>query len=385
MKEKAQMTASWKNLIETLKPVNAGAAGIDPAALDQAYGQVFGNFEKDYEAASRDLAFVFNDPLDIEDATREHVMLLRRWHLQDHAPSVAAMCAYACDRLAAGASMSLKSALMMAAILAEIDHPHAYHNNMHFRKVVLQTLRMIVVHNNIFEDTERALDAAQILTLMIAACIHDLGHDGQGNTVRGQYEQSRLERRSLYLAMPYLVRAGLQDEKIIAAIRVMILCTDVTPLGDPANLQSQAKAAYRYHYLGDKQKIRSLNLDQDIEALEKDADLALMTVLLHEADIATSAGLSYALTKYETLLLHAEIEGEPPRPSHIVDFLNKICQRSMISDAGQKLYAANMARIYALAEDHVRAGDDLLPRIEESEFLRGYSASSGRGDQKTIN
>jgi hypothetical protein len=370
----------WTTIIRGL-----GSCAAERHDLKETYERVLDRFADDYQAAKSELAFVFDDPLDIEDATRDHVSLLRRWHLQGQVPSMAAMCAYGCDVLAAKIGAPLKSSLMMAAILADLDHPHAYHNNLHFAKVLIQALRMIVVHNVIFDETERALDQTQIVTLMIAACIHDLGHDGQGNTLRGVYEQGRLERRSFEIARPFLIKAGLEDPALLNAIRVMVLCTDVTPLGDPANPQAQAKAAYRYHYLGDNRRTDTLNLDPEIDALEKDADLALMTVLLHEADIATSAGLSYALTKYETILIHAEIDAEHPRPSHIVDFMNKVCQRRMISDAGQKLYAANMARIYALAEDHMRSGDDLLPPADQSEFLRGYGSAAGQGDSKTIN
>jgi len=384
----SMLVSQWKEYLKAAEDVlNAVEFSGDwPKGSDvqKACQLVRENFESDYKSCAVQLSFIFDDPLDVEDTTRANVALLRQWYMDQSPLCMPAICAYACDRMIRGDHERLKKALMVGAVLAELQHPHTYHNNMHFRKVLLQMLRLIIVHNNIFDDTERALDETQVITLLITACVHDLGHDGQGNTVKGVYEQSRLEKRSFDLVKPYLAKAGMDDAPFLEALQVMILCTDVTPLGAMGNPCNQAKAAYRYHFLGQSQSGR-LNLDPELKALERDAELSLMAMLMHEADIATSAGLSYPVTKFETIILHEEIQVGAARASNVLDFLRQICNRQMTSDAAQKLYAANMARIYALAEEQVRDGDTPFPDAQHSEFMQMLTRSSKDGDSKTIN
>ena len=80
-----------------------------------------------------------------------------------------------------------------------------------------------------------------------------------------------------------------------------------------------------------------------------------------------------------------EFKGEEAYPNQIIDFLNQICQRQFITDSGQRLYAANLARIHALAEEDVRNGNHALPKPELSDFILTYG-DGGEGDgARTIN
>ena len=47
----------------------------------------------------------------------------------------------------------------------------------------------------------------------------------------------------------------------------------------------------------------------------------------------------------------------------------------MLSEVGQQLFAANLARIYALAEEDYKAGNETYPALEKSNFVLG--AKSG--------
>ncbi|MGB0720286.1 MAG: hypothetical protein ACPGRX_07420, partial [Bdellovibrionales bacterium] len=170
---------------------------------------------------------------------------------------------------------------------------------------------------------------------------------------------------------------------LLAPLKVMLLTTDVSPLGDPTNPAGQMKAAYRYHFLGEHSRTHALNLSDDLAVLEKDPSLTTMCLILHEADLAPSAGLTYAMTQYETALFRAEIVGDAGKPSHVVDFLDQICGRRMLSDAGQKLFATNMARIYALAEQDMKDGDEGFPKPELTGFMLGVQSETASG--KTIN
>lgn len=316
-------------------------------------------------------AGVFSGHHDNDAETELTVHLYRHWHTQPESSSLTALSLFGLDLCAPGASLQQIKAVLAASVLGEIENTLPYHNNIHYRKVLLQTLRMIRAHNNIYLGTARALSTDQMVLLMIVACIHDLGHDGQGNTVRGVWQAGRLERKAYDLALPYLQACGYDNVNDLERLRVMLLCTDVTPAGDPISAAAQMKAAYRHHFMGFKGRFQTLNLDPELKRLETDEDLTLMSLILHEADVATSAGLTYDMTAYETALLMQEMGAETARPQHVMDFLNLICQRQMLTIAGQELYAANLARIYALTEEAVQAGDDPYPMAELSVFLSG--------------
>ncbi len=299
------------------------------------------------------------------------VDLLRMWHIADNSPSLSALCITACDEFGVN-SPDLRQTVMMAGILGDVTNDNPYHNNLHFKKVLLQSIRMIAVHNAIYEGTEKTLNEYDITTLIIAACIHDLGHDGRGNTLKGVYEESRLERQSFSYAESYLRACGM-DKSQLNALKVMLLTTDVTPLGDLTNSKNQMCAAYRFHFTGDRRLHPSLNLSTELKPMEKDAKLTLLACMLHEADIATSAGINYTVTQFETSLYHNEIGVRSSKPSHIIDFLDDVCQRTFLTAAGRKLFGTNLERIITLAEQNVNNGNEVFPALEHTNFYLGYS------------
>ncbi len=293
------------------------------------------------------------------------------WQIQGKTHSLYALCTATLESMNINPAPDMLNMVLMCAILGEIPNEHPYHNNMHFKKVVLNLIALIKTHNDIYQGTSRALKEDEICILLAAACIHDLGHDGFGNMIRGVHIAGRMEKLSFDLAKPYIESAGIHSADILGKIAVMLLTTDVSPLDDPGNPMHQMKAAYRFHYLGEKSKAHSLNLSGNIEILEKDPRLTTLSLLLHEADIATSAGLTYAITKFETSLLREEFCSDHGKPSHVIDFLNQICQRRFLSDAGQTLYAANLIRIYTLAEEDLQNGDQEFPKSNLADFTLG--------------
>lgn len=321
--------------------------------------------------------FIFSESQAADAATDEIVEYIRQWHVMGNAPSLVAMI------IASALKFEIKDPdqiqpLLMAGLLGDIENDLPYHNNLHFKKVVLQLIRLISVHNGIYGATARELDKAQITTLLIGGCIHDLGHDGLGNTVKGVFYPARLERRSFDLAKPYLDLCGFSDGHL-QNLKVMLLTTDVSPLGDLTNPMNQMKAAYRFHFLGEKEQYYTLNLSGELAAMEESEQLTTMACLLHEADIATSAGLNYSITQYETCKVMEELGASQAKPSHIIDFFEKVCQRQFLSDAGQKLFSANLARIYALAEEGERNGNEASPKADHTDFIIG-AGKVGDGD-----
>ncbi|HCQ70996.1 MAG: hypothetical protein CL570_02980 [Alphaproteobacteria bacterium] len=325
----------------------------------QSAQKIESTFAGDMAALNANADFIFTEIDNISHATTLNAALFDQWH-QTGAPSLYALTCYALDRLALPIAPDLKQAALLSALLGSITNTLPYHNNMHYAKVLVQTLRLIIAHNHIFADTTNALGDNETIWMIIAACLHDVGHDGTGNTVRGIHKPSRLEQRSLDIALPQLETLGFdRGSHEMRRLIAMIIATDVTPIDDPSSPARQMKAAYRAHMLAGSAD-SPLNLDASLSILEHDKKASLMALLLHEADLATSSGLTYAVTARETILIHQEHHLPPARPQHIVGFLKHICQRKVLSDAAQKIYAANLARIYARAEQDTENGNEKL-------------------------
>ena len=328
--------------------------------LEQSADKIRQNFGHNMGALQNKAAFIFTEIDNINQATTRNAGLLDDWHSSD-APSLYALTCYALDTLTPNAAPDLYQAALTSALLGSVTSALPYHNNLHYAKVLIQTLRLACAHNHIFQGTADALAHDDIVWLIIAACLHDIGHDGTGNTVRGIHKPSHLEQRSLNIALPRLTALGFDAASPeITRLCAMIIATDVTPIDDPASPARQMKAAYRAHMISAHDSNAPLNLDPALSVLEHDKKASLMALLLHEADLATSSGLTYAITARETILIHKEQNLPPPRPQHIVNFLKHICQRKVLSDAGQKIYAANLARIYAQAQHETDNGNEKL-------------------------
>ena len=386
IKESALRTQARNNLKNIKKLVDGrldeGDVWFSETDLNDTFQKIENNFDVDMAQIQIGLPFLHNNTVNAVDITDGITAAIQNWQLQGKEPSLYALCVDTFENLNLTPSPDFYHMVMMAAFLGEMNNDQPYHDNTHFKKVLLHLICIIKAHNTIFLGGSKALKDDEICMLIAAACIHDIGHDGMGNIVKGVHIPHRLERRSFEYAKPFLALVGMNDEAVLNKLLVMLLTTDVSPLDDPANPMHQMKAAYRFHYLGEGKRAHSLHLADELDILEKDPRLATMCLLLHEADIATSAGLNYEVTKYETSLLREEFCGDQGKPSHIIDFLNQICSRRFLSDAGQKLYAANLARIYALAEEGVENGDEEFPVSEHADFIL---AQSSLQTSKTIN
>lgn len=372
---------SW---LQTLQSLQAVIGTIPPESSWGAVSGLSRRLHEIEETLSADLAilheeadFIFSADLDPAVYTRQVTDLFQRWHRTGKAPSLCAIAIFGMQNSGMDADDPLAPAVMMAGLLGEVDSSLPYHSNMHFRKVLLQTISLAAVHNDMYDGQVRELQRDHVALLIVAACIHDLGHDGKSNTAGGTYMPSRAEKRSFGLAKPYLAAAGL-DEAELEDILVMLIATDVSSLEKRASPAEQMKQAYRYHFL----KGAAVSLDGGLEILQKRADLVTSSLLLHEADLSTSAGLEYGITTFETALHREESAGDRARPSHVVSFLEKICG-GMLSDAGKKLYAANMQTILQKAKADQAAGDLPYPESEESDFLLGFDTGLATGT--TIN
>ena len=336
----------------------------------KSFNRMKEKFQTDYDAVCKRQAPFFNSNVSVEESTALSHAILQDWHTQGQVPSLTAMMCHAIDRMRMFLEPDLYMACVLCAMLGDVENTTLYHNNTHYNKVLLQLIRMLVYHNNMFRGSKRALGHERMAQMMMTACVHDLGHDGTGNMQKGVFEQSRLEKRSIDILAPYLAQIGINSNSdVFKALSMMILATDVTPITDPSNPSNQTQAAYKFHYMGDNIRVDSLHLDEAMKPLQKDDRLTLMALMLHEADVATSAGLAYDLTQFETILYRAEVCEDEGRPSHLTTFFDNIFQRQYLTDAARHLFGTNMARIYAQAESDVEAGDKPFGTLEANSFL----------------
>lgn len=379
----------FKDYFKSLKDITSRIAHADDPWMGA--GQFEDTFSRVQKALDRDCSFLrdrmdflFEASSSVQNETRLCLDLIRRWTLTGDAPSMTALCELAINHFNIDDHHD-RLMVYLASLLGEIDNDLPYHNNMHYRKVLIQLIRLITNHNDIYSGTEEELSAHQIALLLAAACIHDFAHDGKGNMRQGNHERAKLEIRSYAYFKDYLAITGLDDDERLQTLKIMLMVTDVSPLGSPSSPAKQMKAAYRSAFLAKDNPIEFLNLSEDLKPLEKDRNLLMICLLLHEADIATSAGLDYSLTKYETTLIMQEGGHNQAKPEHIIAFLETVCDRQMLSDAAQRLYAANMARIYALAKKDYKDGNHLYPPSEYAEFLSIHNRSSDQdGDPKSL-
>jgi hypothetical protein len=165
--------------------------------------------DRDIETLEGEAKFIFSLSAGAEGLTQQSVAMLLRWHIAERAPSLSALAIFVAKYLGTNMPPEIARAVLAASVLGEVENNLPYHNNLHYKKVLFQTARLIAMHNNIYEGTDQTFNCKKIGMLMIAACIHDLGHDGRGNTIKGVFEPGRLERRAFKLAFPYLEACGL--------------------------------------------------------------------------------------------------------------------------------------------------------------------------------
>lgn len=362
---------SWFDVLSSLEAIIANQKP-DPSweagkTLSRKRHEVSENLNKDLAQLAEQAEFIFSPNLNPDLYTRQMSALFQSWHQNEKAPSLCAITIFACQHLGISENDPLAPAMMMAGLLGGVENTLAYHNNMHFKNVLLQTAGLIAAHNEIHEDQPQELQRDHMALLLLSACIHDLGHEGRGNiTADGTYLQSRAEKHSFGLAKPYLLEAGLEEVEL-EDVLILLIATDVIALDGHASPVSQVKEAYRQHFMNGP----AARLQSDLHILQKRADLALMGLLLHEADLATSAGLDYTMTAFETALFRQETAKDRAKPSHIVSFMEKICGGTMLSTAAQKIFGASMQAVLQKAREDVALGDEPFPAADDFDFLTG--------------
>jgi len=332
------------DVFDYFKSIKPDKSWVSQEIISQAIKDVRQSLEVDSIEADQALNTILLYSSDSTKNTQETYKLIKQLNSGEITFSTTSMLIYSIKKFGfeAISDESCIGALLIAGILADIKNDLHYHNDLHYKKVLLHVIRMIDAHNNIFRGTSNILMNDDIAKLLISACIHDLGHMGSGNIINREYHMAKTEKRSFDLAYPYLKATGIDDD-ILSDIRIMIICTDASPFGDPISPINQVKSAYEHHFGMDSEA--KIDLCDELSILKDNERLCLLSVMLHEADIMNSAGVSYNITKEESVAICKELGEDRAYPEDTLLFLEKICGGGMLSDSARFLADNNFSEI----------------------------------------
>lgn len=178
-----------------------------------------------------------------------------------------------------------------------------YHNSQHFLEVMLSALYLARLTR---------LDLRRSARVVSAALMHDFHHDGS----RGAASPFRLERQAADKAQPYLYAAGVDDDEC-RRLHALVLATDPT-VGVPF-----ARACWACHAVGEPVTPSASALPPSLGRLLVEPQLAHEAVLLAEADVLPSIGLT--LEHAEQLQSRLAIEwGTTLGRDHKLQFIDRI-------------------------------------------------------------
>lgn len=195
-----------------------------------------------------------------------------------------------------------------AAIARDVDNgigagvPGGYHNPRHYLEVMLCALYL--------SRTQR-LSTQRAGRVVTAALVHDFHHDGS----RSSDAPFRLEALAAAKAEPYLRDAGVSRE-LREQLCALVLATQ------PGAGVPFARACMEHH--AGEPAPSAAGLPAPLERLLEDRDLALEAVLLAEADVLPSIGLTVAHGRYEQDRLAAEWN-QSLGAEDKVGFIDRVC------------------------------------------------------------
>jgi hypothetical protein len=177
-----------------------------------------------------------------------------------------------------------------------------YHNSQHFCEVLLSALCLSQLSD---------LTKAEQAQLLVAALGHDFHHDG-GTERRVPFQQ---EGVAVSAVTPYLQAAAVpaDQQRRVAAL---ILSTEIST-GMPF-----ANRCYR-HFFGGAARPETPRCEERLAPLGSDPRLALQAVLLTEADVLPSVGLTVEYGERYQMKLSREW-GRPLGPADKLHFLENV-------------------------------------------------------------
>jgi hypothetical protein len=317
---------------------------------DSRYAQEFGEMVEHVQSQD------YDDRLDVlwshrwDEDTQEWgerlSLLFLTWRKDPYPPSVCHTLQWACDLLDICPDDYPSITIpMAAAVLADLRHNNPYHNNHHFREVIILITLLIDTHIH-FDEVAVNLTKEDMLMLLTAAAIHDFGHNGHGNFVEGVHFPSRMEKKSFLKTKDFLATAGASRD-YRDKVELMLICTDVSRGQSGRSPSGHCRDIFLAH---EHDNVSIVNAPSDFKQLLQNRKLSLMAALLCEADIGISAGLSYEFAKEMTRLVAEESSVLTPSPTTLHGFMEVVCHGGFMTPAANSLMGDNFKTIIKCAE-----------------------------------
>lgn len=340
---------SFRLVLETVAPEDF----LEPDVLCALLDGLKAGFDRDSGRLQKAASLLFGE--DISSYGREATALFTQWEREGGGPALTAMVALAVERLGLDLAHPLVRCALAGAVLAEYPNALPYHGNEHYRKVLFHGIRMIATHNFLFGGTNRMLQEDHIAKLLAAACIHDLGHVGGDNLKEGVYTPGFMEQRAFDIARPYFEALGMGPDDM-KDIETIVFCTDITFFAGDNSPCIRMKKIYKHFFWDDRNEDVSMMMMGKLRRFEDNPRLVLMAMILHESDVATSAGLSYEQTVRETLSIMGERGVPVAGPRTVLAFLREQLGETLFTEAGKQIFGRVMTEVIARAEKDLAEG-----------------------------
>ena len=344
-------------LFEELKLVllstRPGEDFFDPEILEQTIDKCRAAFAEDEQRMAAYTEVLYGE--DYDTFGEKTTAIFSEWEEAGGGPILPAMVASAIREFNLDMNKPLVKASLLAAIMAEYPNELQYHGNEHYRKVLFHVLRLMSVHNAMFDGTNRKLTNPHIAILLIGACVHDLGHEGGDNLRDGMYTPGHMEQFAMNLSRPYFEELGV-DSDSFGELETIVFCTDITFFAGDNSPCVRMKKIYRHYFWDDDREDVSMMMMGKLRRFEDNPRLSLMAMILHEADVATSAGLSYEQTIKETIAIMEERGLKIAGPKTVLAFLREQLGETMFSEASKRLYGRVMIEVIRHAEADIERG-----------------------------
>lgn len=221
--------------------------------------------------------------------------------------------------------------LKTACVEAEKHSNNPYHNEHHNREVTLVTSLLLLKH--ITDGNEDGFTARDARNLIMAAAVHDLGHDGGGNIVNGVHNPLRLELQALNLA------ANLWKDQDVTKedLRFIQACIEPTDISSSEKIVSPRSSL-----------VETFNGASSKASVYNNKMWRTAAAMLSDADLAISAALSPDLFAVNSMMVEEETKGAVPATKASAKyFLDRVVSPFPLSSEGRVLLKTGYNKVRA--------------------------------------
>ncbi len=326
---------------------------LDVAVLAERFDTLKNIYEQDRLRILDCMDVLFGE--NVEHYGKNVSDIFARWGENPDGPNLLSMAVAALEGFGVDIESPEGLSLCVCTVLAEFPNDLQYHGNEHYRKVFFHMVRLLSKHNQLFKGTERELCKLSVVKSLIAACIHDLGHEGGDNTRDGVYTPGFMEQKAFDVARPYLKVCGMGDDDL-GEIETIVFCTDITFFAGDNSPCIRMKKIFKYYFWNEDIGDASLMMMGKLRRYEDNPRLVQMAMLLHEADIGSSAGLGYEQTKLETINIMEERGMKSAGPKVVIAFLREQLGETMYTEAAKQTFGPAMDIVIRSAEHDFENG-----------------------------